>query len=347
MLPFYRRDSTHKIRGLLRLLYALRLESGDGKRFDVDAFAAQNGVSARTVRRDLKLLREEGWVEHDPSVRSWRRTKQADALTITPLELSLEEGIALGMARALIAPSSVPTPGNPKGTDDLVLLTLRQTFDRLLNALPQNVQRRAAQMETALRVAPTAVSTLMVPLTVFVEAIGGQNRLDACYESYSSESPTPVWRQIDPYEIQEDVERRRFYLHGWCHKNREFRTFALERVSQVRITENRFERRETEWEAFATATGIVGGLRGFAPVPVAVRFAPLVARYALRQKWPDGLTIAREHDGAALLTGVAQGTAGMVREILRWRRFARVIGGPELCAALQEELHAIQAQYIG
>ena len=345
MPPFYRRDATHKIRGLLRLLYTLRLESDEGKRFDVDAFAAQNGVSGRTVRRDLKLLREEGWVEHDPSARAWRRTKQADTLTITPLELSLEEGVALGMARALIAPSLVPAAGNPKGADDIVLKTLRRTFDRLLAALPQNVQRRAIQMEDALRVAPTAASTLMVPLTVFIEAIGGQNRLDVCYESFSSDAPAPVWRQIDPYEVQEDTERRRFYLHGWCHKNTEFRTFALERVSQLRVTENRFARRETEWEAFATATGIVGGLRGSTPVPVEVRFAPEVARYALQKKWPDGLTIAGEHDGTALLTGVAQGTAGMVREVLRWRRFARVIGGPELCAALQEEIHAIQAQY--
>lgn len=343
MPPFYRRDATQKVRGLLRLLYALRPESPNGKRFDADAFASQNGVSVRTVRRDLNLLRDEEWVEYNPLARAWQRTPQADALTITPLQLTLEEGVALGMARALIAPPM--SQNSSVDTDDIVLETLRRTFDRLLAALPQNVQRRASEMEGALRTVPGAVSTLSVPLPVLTEAVSRRQTLSLCYESFSGAATAPAWRQIDPYEIQEDTEKRRLLLHGWCHRNGEIRTFALERASDARVTENRFERRESEWEAFATAKGIVGGLRGSAPVPVDVWFAPEVARYALRQSWPDGLTITGEADSAARLTGLALGTSGLVREVLRWRRFAKVIGGPELRAALREEMDAIQALY--
>jgi predicted DNA-binding transcriptional regulator YafY len=338
---FYRRDATHKVLGLLRLLLDLRQETQKGHVFDVEVFGERNGVSARTVRRHLNHLKDEEWVDYDPVKRSWHLTAQADTLTITPLALSLEEGVALGAARALITPlSSLPT-----GQEDILQTVLRRTFDRLLAALPQNVQSRATEMERAVRTVPAAVTTLHIPLSEFVEAISEKQTLDVLYESLSSKAAAPSWRRIDPYEIEEDVDRRRFFLHGWCHRNQAIRTFALERVSEIGVTEQTFSRRDAEWEAFAAVTGIVGGLRGFDPVPVDVRFSPEVAVYALRYSWPDGLTIVPEENGGARLTGTAQGTEGILREVLRWRRHAHVVGGSELLEAMREEIDAIRSLY--
>jgi hypothetical protein len=66
----------------------------------------------------------------------------------------------------------------------------------------------------------------------------------------------------------------------------------------------------------------------------------------VRQIWPEGLTIAKEADGSARLTGIAQGTAGILPEILRWCRHAAVLGGEELQTAYRNEVVAIARNYI-
>ena len=62
----------------------------------------------------------------------------------------------------------------------------------------------------------------------------------------------------------------------------------------------------------------------------------------------SGLTITDAPDGAALLTGIAHGgTDALIAEILRWRRHAEVLGGPELRARMAEEVRELAGMYAG
>ena len=103
--------------------------------------------------------------------------------------------------------------------------------------------------------------------------------------------------------------------------------------------------RAAEWAAFAATQGVVGGVRGGSSAPVDVVFLPPVASYARDHRWPAGLTLTPEAAGAVRLTGVAQGLEGLVAELLRWRRYCRVEGGPELRARMAEEVQAMAALY--
>ena len=66
------------------------------------------------------------------------------------------------------------------------------------------------------------------------------------------------WRRVDPYAVAAR-EGQYWELHGWCHRNQEIRTFALDQVRGMRLTEERFALRGEEWRAFAGAKGVIGG----------------------------------------------------------------------------------------
>lgn len=150
-------------------------------------------------------------------------------------------------------------------------------------------------------------------------------------------------RNLDPYLLEQQRDGR-WDLHGWCHRRKAIRTFAADRIVDARITGDGFSHRPAEWESFANASGIVGGLRGGSPMIVDVEFDSVAAPYALDRCWPDGLTVARD-GGKALLTGTVAGHEGILPEILRWRRHAVVRGGPEFLVRFAEEVRAMAALY--
>ena len=180
------------------------------------------------------------------------------------------------------------------------------------------------------------------PLDLLQEAARCHQSVELDYESRSRAERSR--RIVDPYRI-EAREGQYWELHGWCHRRQAVRTFALDQVRNVRQTGAKFELRSLEWAAFLETRGVVSGLRGEEPVPVDVLFIPPVAAYARTRQWPDGLFLAIDADGSVRLSGTAAGVSGLVPELLRWRRYCQVLGGPALRAAMTEEVHALAALY--
>jgi hypothetical protein len=55
------------------------------------------------------------------------------------------------------------------------------------------------------------------------------------------------------------------------------------------------------------------------------------------------VTVAPQEGNATILKRMMRGVVEMMPEILRWRRHAEVIGGPELRARITEEVEALAA----
>jgi hypothetical protein len=158
------------------------------------------------------------------------------------------------------------------------------------------------------------------------------------------------WRRVDPYAVE--ARAGQFWeLHRWCHRNAAIRTFALDQVLGMRETGGSFAVRSTEWETFSSMGGVIGGIRGGEAVAVDVLFVPPVALYARDHGWPAGLTVISEPSGSGALSGsvrlrgTVSGVSGLVPELLRWRRYCRVEGGPVLLARMTEEVRAMAALY--
>ncbi len=285
----------------------------------------------RTITRDLDLLAE----AHIPI--TFDRARRAYTLPekskwVFPIaELTPEDALALALMRAVTAKGGMPQHG-----------AVLSTLDKLTGFLPPALRLLFTEAAEGLDGGRLVRDYSDVPMDVLRLAAQARETVEIEYQSL--QSGERAWRRVDPYQVA--ARDGQFWeLHGWCHRRQEVRTFALDGVMGVRGTGEAFTLREQEWAAFTSALGIVGGLRGGAQVVVRVTFDPHVAPYALRRTWPDGLAAERQQDGTALLTGTAQGTAGLLVELLRWRRHAHVEGGPELLAAMRAEVQAMSALY--
>lgn len=325
-----RPDALEHVRRLFRIIDALTGRT-DRNPLGRQSLADLCECSVRSIQRDMELLQEFGVpVYYDLSAKTYRLTDPH--WTFPLVALNAQDALALALARRLLSGPSVPFQHPIQQALDKAAAGLSPQLRALLHDAVQVLHPGEADRDYS-----------RAPLTELMTAAQQCQSVDLLYRS-RSRGGEQAWRCVDPYLV-ERRDGRYWELHAWDHKRQAIRTFALDQVRGLRSTDARFAHRDAEWAAFTAASGIVGGLRGGPSIPVDVRFAPDVAAYALDRHWPDGLTCTPQPDGSARLTGTAQGVTGLVPELLRWRRHAHALGGPELRAALTEEIQALAALY--
>jgi predicted DNA-binding transcriptional regulator YafY len=287
------------------------------------------GASVRTVQRDLDLLTDGQMapIEYDSSRRTYKIAVRG--WTFPVASWTPEDALALTLARGRF-PSTLPHA-------DLVNHALDKIAAQLSPRLRDLLQACSAVLQTP----PEARDYSRAPITALMNAAMQRETVEVDYESRSSGRGL---RFLDPYAVEETPEGI-WQVHGWCHRNRRILSFALDRIRSVSFTGAIFERRETEWKAFSHEAGVIGGLRG-EETPVELLFSAEAAHYVLRSTWPEGVIVTQQPDGSVRLVGAVSGTAGILPEILRWRRHCRVLGGEALRRAVVEEIEAMGRLYI-
>lgn len=322
-------DALQRVARLFKIVTCLRSQT-PGRPLGRQALADACECDKRTIQRDLQLLQEADiYIEYDPRTRTYTLPEKGWVFPVSAL--TAEDALALALARGLLQTSGLP--------QSAALLT---TLDKVTGSLSPALAELMHEAAQVLQPGQLTRDYSRAPIPELLAAAQARQTVEVDYQSRSGQAR--FWRPIDPYLIA--ARAGQFWeLHGWCPRNEEIRTFALDQVFGLRLIGSTFHLREAEWNAFATSRGIVGGLRGGLPIPVEVVFLPPVAAYARDHHWPDGLTFQMHPGGTAQLTGTALGADGLVAELLRWRRFCRVDGGPELRARMAEEVQAMAALY--
>ncbi len=139
-------------------------------------------------------------------------------------------------------------------------------------------------------------------------------------------------RKVDPYRIW--FFSGTFYLIGFCHKRKEVRVFALDRIKMLHQTKEQFEVPEDfDFEDFVGPSfGVFQG----EPVKVKVWFAPDVAGYIKEKIWHESQQIEEGNDGSAIFEAEVAGTDEIKFWIMSWGSHALVLE-PE---SLREEIRA-------
>ncbi len=322
-------EALQRVARLFKILTLVRSQT-QGRPLGRRELAEACECDARTIQRDLRLLQEAGIsVEYDYRCRAYVLPEKGWVFPIAPV--TAEDALALALARGVVGMPGLPQP-------KALLAALDKVTGSLSPALTE-LMRQAAQV---VRPGRLTRDYSRAPVSELVSAASTRQAVELDYQSRSQGERS--WRRVDPYAVE--ARAGQFWeLHGWCHRNAGIRTFALDQVFGVRQIGATFTVREAEWAAFAASQGIVGGLRGGPAVDVNVVFLPPLAAYARDHAWPAGLHLEMQDDGNARLIGTAQGTDGLVAELLRWRRHCRVDGGPELRARMAEEVQAMATLY--
>lgn len=316
---------------LARLFTILNLISGrrPGRPLGRAALAAACECSLKTIERDLRLLESAHVpVDYDPQERAYVLPDKRAVSSL--LTLTTTDALALALMRGLLANAYSPLP---------FAAEIQTALDKVTGPLAPALQAVMDAAITGLHEAGGLARDYgQAPVQRVLLAIAKRQTVETLYESRSS--GVTDWRRMDPYRL--DLRDGRYLdLHAWCHRHNEVRTFALDRIHDLRFTGEIFERRD--WDD--SDEGIFGGLRGGPRIAVAIRFDRVVAAAARDRKWPFAAAFTDESDGSVVLRGEVQGLDGIVRELLTWRRHAIVLGGPELRARMAEEVAAMSALY--
>ncbi|MDQ3489109.1 MAG: WYL domain-containing protein [Acidobacteriota bacterium] len=303
------------------------------RRVTIDDLAARTGVTTRTIRRDLEALQTAGFPLFDEThdgKKYWtleqKAFKRLDDTGFTLAELS-----ALYFSRTLVECLS----GTPFQRD------VTSAFDKLAAALTpgmkQFLDRMPLVMEAKAEPGAQATAPRTKEVAQLVEATMQHRRVTMRYHSFSSNREKTYL--FEPYRLV--FGQGGLYVIGMVPEYGELRTFAVDRVEQLSLTEERFEPLELPEDAFAHSLGVNQGT----PEKIDVLFAPKIARYIRERVWHPSQELVDRPDGSVQLTLHVVNDWALKSWILGFGGLAVVTAPASLITELAAELKAASDHY--
>ena len=131
------------------------------------------------------------------------------------------------------------------------------------------------------------------------------------------------------------------YLVAYVPEYSALRTFAVDRIKSLSLTEERFEPAADEEEAFAHSLGVHQGV----PERIEIAFEPRIAPYVRERLWHSSQQIRDESDGRIVVTLNVSNDFALRTWILGFGALARVIAPSALAAEIEAEAGRMAALY--
>ena len=303
------------------------------RRATIDDLAKHTGVTTRTIRRDLDALQEAGFPLFDEvhdGKKYWTLEQKAfrrlDDTAFTLAELS-----ALYFSRTLVECLA----GTPFERD------VRSAFEKLSTALTPGMREFLDRMPLAIQAKPDPGTQSAVPRTKEVaqllEAALQQRRVTMRYHSFSSNREKSY--VLEPYRLI--FAQGNLYAIGFVPEYGELRTFAVDRIAQVSLMEERFEPLDVPEDAFAHSLGVTQGT----PERIEVRFEARIAPYIRERVWHPSQTLTDADGGGLLVTLDVVIDWALKSWILGFGGLATVISPAALADEIVGELETARARY--
>ena len=303
------------------------------RRLTIDEMAETTEVSTRTIRRDLEALQYVGFPIYDEvyeGKRYWlleqKAFKRLDATGFTFAELS-----ALYFSRTLVEGlAATPFQADVKSAFERLAAALTPGMRTFLDRLPLVIQAKAEPGGQ-----PGVPRTKEVGQ--LLDATLQHRRVIMRYHSRSSEREKAY--TIEPIRIV--FAQNALYLNAFVPEYKEVRTFAVDRIKSLSLTEERFEPVESDEDVFAHSLGVHHG----PPEPVEIVFEPKIAPYVRERVWHASQTVRDDADGRVVITLHVSNDFALRSWILGFGALAKVIAPAGLAAEIQEEAARLAARY--
>jgi proteasome accessory factor B len=305
------------------------------RRLTIDDLARRTGVTTRTIRRDLEALQAAGFPLFDEvhdGKKFWtleqRAFRRLDDTGFTLAELS-----ALYFSRTLVeCLAATPFHRDVRSAFDKLAAALTPGMRQFLDRLPLVMQAKA---EPGAATAPSPRHGATV--AQLLDATLHHRRLTMRYRSLSSGREKDY--VVEPYRLV--FAQGGLYLVAFVPEYKEFRTFAVERLLSLTVSEERFEPVEREQEAFAHSLGVHEG----PPERIEIAFEPRIVPYVRERTWHASQQIRDEDNGSIVLTLNVCNDFALRSWILGFGPLARVVSPPHLAAQILAELEGARLRY--
>jgi len=315
------------------------IESARGAGATIDDLASLCGVTTRTIRRDLQALEEAGFPLYDDRSHDDGRTRwnvNGQAFKGLAAGLTLSELCALYFSRTLLESLS----GTPFRTE------VESAFDKLSSVLTPHMRQFLDQL-------PRVLSTKADPARTSDDANAPHRELvvaraleatlhlrQASIVYFSKSSDRTKTYIVHPYRLA--YAQGALYLLAYVPEYREVRTFAVERIQELSLLEERFTPIEQlSDEAFPHSLGVHSG----PPDRVEIEFQPAIADYVRARQWHQSQQTHDAGGGGLRLTLDVCLDRALHSWILSFGPFARVVSPDRLAREIRDQINEASAQY--
>jgi proteasome accessory factor B len=299
----------------------------------IKELAQDFAISARQVRRDLAEVEAEGHPltsSDDAGEKTWQLPLGYKGLP--PVTLTRYELMSLQMARSYL--------GHLKNTpfiEDLDAVIAKVTTS--LPAKTANHLERIVQVFAPLQRGTRAYAEKNDLLRQLRTALLLQLTVELTYKKPDA-NKTSVYR-VDPYTLV--MYDHGLYLAGYSHRSHAERLFAVDRINQITLTEERFEipGSYSSTKRYADQFGLIEEL----PQEVRVWFSRDVAHLMRERQWHPTQRIKKLKNGSVEVTFHAGGLDEIAWWVLGWGKEAKVLSPPKLVKIMTDQLSTSLKHY--
>jgi predicted DNA-binding transcriptional regulator YafY len=311
-----------------------KLEGSRGATLDelVAALPPDHACHSRTLRRDLEALTSDFplYTDRAGGQTRWRLVEgfKAPALAFSPTEL-----MSLVFSRDLMK----PLDGTPMKD------SLDAALNKVTSALPYEALAYVRQMQGYLSVGMGPHKSYREhrhTIEQLTRAIALKRTVQMRY--YSASRNVTSRRDVDPYRLW--YAAGALYLVGYCHRRRDVRMFAVDRVRALAIT-NRPCQLPLHFDLDAYLRDALIVMRG-KPVEVELVFDRRTSAWVRDRQWHPSQRLDPMKGGALRMTLRVADTPELVGWILSFGSGVRVLAPGRLRQKIKEEAERILTQDV-
>ena len=300
----------------------------------IHALAELVDVSTRTIRRDLEALQAAGFALYDEgeenATKKWHLNPQP--FSAVQDGLSVSDVAALFLSRSVFESlSGWPLADELRAAFAKIERGLNPRMKEFLAALPDVVFAKAGPK------ARLASRTLVDITRRLFDAVHDRRILEARY--FSATSNLAKSYILQPYRLA--LANGGLYLVAWVPAYDAFRTFAVERIENLSVREEKFKpTRKLPADLFGASMGVFVGTA----VPVEVEFDAGIAPFVRSRVWHDSQQLHDLPAGRLRMTLNVSNDAALLSWILGFGSHVRVVAPKTLRASVTEEWRRALAQ---
>lgn len=288
----------------------------------VEDVCGRLSINRRTFYRDLEVLQRCGMpLWQDQVGRSVRWRLDDGFKRSVSVQLSVQEVMALVAAERLLA-----------SMDGTVFASAAHTaVQKLKDQLAEPIRKRLEKLGGSLSTTSGPARNLTPQrehLDAVLDAIERQVVVHITYQKL--EARKPVHYTLEPHHVHVHVSS--VYLVAWARERDAARIFLLDRIREVKVSTESFERR-AELPVGAFDQGAFGLWEG-KPVPVKLRFMGTAAQIVSEQRFHPSQRLTREEDGSVLLEMEVPLSPSLLAWLRGYGERAEVLGPDSLVSSV-------------
>jgi predicted DNA-binding transcriptional regulator YafY len=292
-------------------------------------------VTTRTIRRDLLALQESGFALYDEGGEHETKRWRLDVQPFRSVQegLSVSDVAALYLSRALVdGLTGWPLSDELRAAFAKIERSLNPRMREFLATLPQVISAKAGPGRGP-------ASDRLVDVTRrLLDAARDRREVEMRYFSASSNRAKTY--RVQPYRLA--LAQGGVYLVAWVPAYDQFRTFAVERIERLSVSDDTFRRtRELPADLFGGSMGVFSA----EPERVEVRFEARLAPYVRGRVWHQSQAIEERTDGSLNMTLDVSIDWALKSWILGFGSGARVLRPASLAREIASELTRARELY--